>query len=89
MGLYAGRGRRYGSRRYGARRRRSAGRELFWSIPLPAVIAAGVSAAVIIAGGVGAGRWLSATVAADANAAPNPNCTLIVPANPLTAQGLA
>jgi hypothetical protein len=44
---------------------------------------------VIIAGGVGANRWLAAATAADANAAPNPNCTLIVPANPLTAQGLA
>src|SRR5712691_3017864 len=91
MGLYVWPGRKYGSRRYGARRRRRAGRghEPFWGVPLPAVIAAAVSAAVIIAGGVGASRWLSATAAADANAAPNANCTLIVPANPLTAQGLA
>ncbi|HVT68220.1 MAG TPA: hypothetical protein VHF26_10755, partial [Trebonia sp.] len=46
-----------------------------------------VVCAALVAAGIGASRLLSAQPAADDTA--NPNCTLIVPANPLTAQGLA
>ena len=69
---------------YGRRRRRSKSRT-----PIVAVTAGAASVAVIAGAVVGAGHLFSAQSAADAAAAPNPNCTLIVPANPLTAQGLA
>ncbi|MGB6617265.1 MAG: hypothetical protein WBE95_24520, partial [Trebonia sp.] len=56
-------------------------------VPVLAVVAVVVSLAVVAAA-VGATHALTARTAADA-AAPNANCTLIVPANPLSAQGLA
>ena len=56
-------------------------------VPALAVVAVIVSLAVVAAA-VGATHVLTAQTAADA-AAPNANCTLIVPANPLSAQGLA
>ena len=56
-------------------------------VPVLAVVAVVVSLAVVAAA-VGATHVLTAQTAADA-AAPNANCTLIVPANPLSAQGLA
>ena len=56
-------------------------------VPVLAVVAVVVSLAVVAAA-VGATHVLTARTAADA-AAPNANCTLIVPANPLSAQGLA
>ena len=69
---------------YGRRRRRSKSRT-----PILAVTAGAASVAVIAGAVVGAGHLFSARSAANAAAVPNPNCTLIVPANPLTAQGLA
>ena len=69
---------------YGRRRRRPKSRT-----PILAVTAGAASVAVIAGAVVGAGHLFSAQSAANAAAAPNPNCTLIVPANPLTAQGLA
>ncbi|MFY9652622.1 hypothetical protein, partial [Trebonia sp.] len=56
-------------------------------VPALAVVAVIVSLAVVAAA-VGATHVLTAQTAADA-AAPNANCTLIVPTNPLSAQGLA
>jgi hypothetical protein len=50
-------------------------------------VVAMVVCAALVAAGVGVNRILSARSAADTTA--NPNCTLIVPANPLTAKGLA
>ena len=76
----SGRGRRAGSRRGGSRLRTM-------PVPVLAVVAVVVSLAVVAAA-VGATHVLTARTAADA-AAPNANCTLIVPANPLSAQGLA
>lgn len=76
-----GRGRRTGSRR------RRGSRPRTMPIPVLVVVAAVVSLAVVAAA-VGATHVLTAQTAADA-AAPNANCTLIVPANPLSAQGLA
>jgi hypothetical protein len=80
----SGRGRRL--RRTGSRRR---GGSRLGAMPVPAlaVVAVIVSLAVVAAA-VGATHVLTARTAADA-AAPNANCTLIVPANPLSAQGLA
>ena len=80
----SGRGRRL--RRTGSRRR---GGSRLGAMPVPAlaVVAVIVSLAVVAAA-VGATHVLTAQTAADA-AAPNANCTLIVPANPLSAQGLA
>ena len=69
---------------YGRRRRRSKSRT-----PIVAVTAGAASVAVIAGAVVGAGHLFSAQSAANAAAVPNTNCTLIVPANPLTAQGLA
>jgi hypothetical protein len=78
--LPAGRSRRAG-------RRRGAGRWLSgYSAPVISVVAIVVCAAVVAAG-LGVNHILTARSAADA--ADNPNCTLIVPANPLTAEGLA
>jgi hypothetical protein len=57
-------------------------------IPALAIIAAAASTVVIVAA-VGADRWVAAGAVADTTAAPNMNCTLIVPQNPLSAQGLA
>ena len=57
-----------------------------YSAPVISVLAIVVCAAVVAAG-LGVNQMLTARSAADATA--NPNCTLIVPANPLTAQGLA
>ncbi|MGB6573269.1 MAG: hypothetical protein WBF20_16475 [Trebonia sp.] len=79
----SGRGRRW--RRTGSRRVGSPLRTM--PVPVLAVVAVVVSLAVVAAA-VGATHALTARTAADA-AAPNANCTLIVPANPLSAQGLA
>ena len=76
-----GRGRRGGSRRRGRAGLRA------MSIPVLAVVAV-VTSLAVVAAAVGATHVFTAQTAADA-AAPNPNCTLIVPANPLSAQGLA
>ena len=74
-------------RRAHARRRRGVGRWLTgYSAPVLSVVAIVVCAA-LVAAGLGVNHILTARSAADATA--NPNCTLIVPANPLTAQGLA
>ena len=56
-------------------------------VPVLAVVAV-VASLAVVAAAVGATHVLTARTAADA-AAPNANCTLIVPANPLSAQGLA
>jgi hypothetical protein len=76
------------------RRRRPAGRGGYRRragnrpVPVVAVIAV-VASIAVVAAALGASRLLTTrTVASDA-AAPNANCTLIVPANPLSAQGLA
>jgi hypothetical protein len=79
----SGRGRRW--RRTGSRRGGSPLRTM--PVPVLAVVVVVVSLAVVAAA-VGATHVLTARTAADA-AAPNANCTLIVPANPLSAQGLA
>jgi len=58
--------------------------------PALALISIIVTLVVVVAGGVFLVRWpLIATHAADADQQPNMDCTLIVPAHPLTAQGLA
>jgi hypothetical protein len=77
----SGRGRRAGSRRRGASRLRT------MPVPVLAVVAV-IASLAVVAAAVGATHMLTAQTAADA-AAPNANCTLIVPANPLSAQGLA
>ncbi|MGZ4433116.1 MAG: hypothetical protein ACXVW7_05735 [Trebonia sp.] len=73
--------RRVGSRRRGGSRLRT------MPVPVLAVVAV-VASLAIVAAAVGATHVFTAKTAADA-AAPNANCTLIVPANPLSAQGLA
>ena len=74
-------------RRAHARRRRGVGRWLTgYSAPVLSVVAIVVCAA-LVAAGLGVNHIITARSAADATA--NPNCTLIVPANPLTAKGLA
>jgi hypothetical protein len=77
--------------RRAARSRHSTGRrELpLRGITLPAIIAAGVSALILGVAAVGAHQYVAAGNLADTTAVPNPNCTLIVPADPLSAQGLA
>jgi hypothetical protein len=74
-----------------ARRRPHRGRGLGtwlsgYSAPVISVVAI-VACAALVAAGLGVNHVLTARPAADATA--NPNCTLIVPASPLTAQGLA
>ena len=81
FGDEAGRGRRAGSRRRGGSRLRT------MPVPVVAVVAV-VASLAVVAAAIGATHVLTATTAADATA-PNANCTLIVPANPLSAQGLA
>lgn len=71
-------------RRHHVRRRRRA------RMPVPVVAVVAVVASVaVVAAAIGASRMLTAHNAASAAPALNTNCTLIVPANPLTAQGLA
>jgi hypothetical protein len=78
-------GRGYGARLRGyARRRRGSGKH---AVPVVAIMAA-VASIVVVAAVTGATRLLTARDAAAAGAV-NMNCTLIVPPNPLTAQGLA
>jgi hypothetical protein len=77
----SGRGRRAGSRRRGWSRLRS------MPVPVVAVVAV-VASLAVVAAAIGATHVFTARTAADA-AAPNANCTIIVPANPLSAQGLA
>jgi hypothetical protein len=77
----SGRGRRAGSRRRGGSRLRT------MPVPVIAVVAV-VASLAVVAAALGATHVLTARTAADA-AAPNANCTIIVPANPLSAQGLA
>jgi len=74
----------YGRPRRSRRRRQGRGAKT----PALAIGAGAVSVAVIAAAVVGSGHLFGARSTATA-ATPNPNCTLIVPANPLTAQGLA
>jgi hypothetical protein len=57
-------------------------------IPVLATIAAAASL-VSIAAAFGANRWAAAGAVASTTAAPNMNCTLIVPQDPLSAEGLA
>jgi hypothetical protein len=57
-------------------------------VPLVAVIAI-VASIVVVAAAAGVSRLLTARTAASNAPAVNMNCTLIVPANPLTALGLA
>ncbi len=76
-----GRGRRAGSRRRGRSGLRS------MPVPVLAVVAV-IASAAVVAAAVGATHVFTAKTAA-AGAAPNANCTVIVPANPLSAQGLA
>src|SRR5215472_10708589 len=73
-------GGRRGSRR-GSRRRGM-------SVPVVAVVAV-VASVAVVAAAIGVDRMITARPAADAAPAVNPNCSLIVPANPLSAQGLA
>jgi hypothetical protein len=74
-------------RRVRAGRRRGRGGWLSrYPAPVVSVVAIVVCAA-LVAAGLGVNHLLTARSVADA--AVNPNCTLIVPANPLTAQGLA
>lgn len=69
---------------YPRRKRRSKSK-----VPALAIVAGVTSVAVVTAAVVvGSGHFFSTRSDADA-AAVNMNCTLIVPANPLTAQGLA
>src|SRR5215470_2401834 len=75
-------GRRGGYRRAGSRRR------LGISVPVISVVAVLASVAVVAAA-VGVNRMLTARPAAADAPAANLNCTLIVPADPLTAGGLA
>ena len=70
-------GRRMGHRRRGGR-----------PVPVVAVVAI-VASVVVLAAAAGVSRLLTARTAASDAPAVNMNCTLIVPANPLTAQGLA
>ena len=75
-------GGRRGSRRRGGNRRSA------MSVPVLAVVAV-VASIAVVAASVGVDRMLTAKTAAAAAPAANVNCTLIVPANPLSAQGLA
>ena len=75
------------ARRARTGRRRGVGKWLS-DYPAPVVsVLAIVVCATVVAAGFGVNRILAARSVADSTA--NPNCTLIVPANPLTAQGLA
>lgn len=59
-------------------------------VPALALISIGVTLMVVLAGGALILLWHSqSTHAATTAQDPNPDCTLIVPAHPLTAQGLA
>ena len=58
------------------------------SVPVLAVVAV-VASIAVVAASVGVDRMLTAKTAAATAPAANMNCTLIVPANPLSAQGLA
>jgi hypothetical protein len=75
-------GGRRGSRRHGGNRRSA------MSVPVIAVVAV-VASIAVVAASIGVDRMLTAKTAAAATPAVNMNCTLIVPANPLSAQGLA
>jgi len=80
MGLTSGRGGR-GTRRRGFRVRST-------HVPVLAVIAA-VASLAVVAAAVGVTHALTGRTAADAPPAVDMHCTLIVPANPLSPQGLA
>jgi hypothetical protein len=56
---------------------------------LALIIAAAVSVVAIAAAAAGADRWVAAGAVANTTATPNPNCTLIVPRDALSSQGLA
>ena len=77
---------RAGRRKRAGRRRGTGGWLSGYSAPVISAAAIVVCAAVVAAG-LGISHVLTARPVDDATA--NPNCTLIVPANPLTAQGLA
>ena len=77
-----------GGRRGGYRRRVGYGRRRGISVPVIAVVAVLASVAVVAAA-AGVNRMLKARPAAANAPAVNTNCTLIVPADPLTAGGLA
>jgi hypothetical protein len=78
----SGRGHRAGTRRHGGRALRGT------HVPVLAVVAV-VASLAVVAAAVGVTHILTGTTAADATPAVDTNCTLIVPANPLSAQGLA
>ncbi len=84
-GQLAGFLQRPGGTRRGSRRR-SGHRAM--SVPVLAVVAV-VASVAVVAASVGVDRMLTAQNAAASAPAVNMNCTLIVPANPLSAQGLA
>jgi hypothetical protein len=71
----------------GGRRARSRRRRRVMSVPVLSVVAV-IASVAVVAAAAGVSRMLTAKTAADAQEA-NPNCTLIVPADPLSAQGLA
>jgi hypothetical protein len=77
-------GRRYGARWRARRNRGSGGKH---KVPVVAIVAV-VASVAVVAVAAGATNLLTARDAA-ATAAVNMNCTLIVPPDPLTAQGLA
>ena len=83
MGLTPSWGRGYGARWRGYARRRREGKR---AVPVVAVVVA-VASIAIVAAATGATHLLAADDAAATTV--NMNCTLIVPPNPLTAQGLA
>ena len=60
------------------------------AVPVPVLAAvAFVACVVLVVAGVGLSRMTANRTSPVAAAAPNPNCTLIVPENPLSRQGLA
>jgi hypothetical protein len=80
----------YGSEEYGSyRTSRRSRRSRKTKTPAVAVVAGIVSVGLVAAAAMGSSHFFSARSAASAAGTPNMNCTLIVPANPLTAQGLA
>jgi hypothetical protein len=77
----SGGGRRAGHRRGGSR---------FRGMPVPVLAVVAVIASIaVVAAAVGMTHVLTGQNAANASPAVDMNCTLIVPANPLSAQGLA
>src|ERR1700683_1647051 len=63
------------------------------AVPVVAVMALALAVGIVVASGRGPAKLRSAAsspqTAAVSSSAVNPNCAIIVPANPLTAKGLA